>query len=279
MKTAKSFPMVGARAFLFLSLWGLACGADGDSTLFTETRLNDRVLILHHAPWAETMTVVDAGSSLVVVDTWGSLRAAERAAVRIQKAFGKPVSHVINTHHHWDHTFGNQAFKGATVVGHRYCAVDMASSYGDPAVRKSKLEESALLADNGSIRRYVLEVANEAAGDSFRIRTPDHTVEHNDILAIGDLTVLLYHTPGIHTRSNLTIFMEELGIVLGRPEFAGNGPISLERGADASIIARVLRDILGSGSPVRYLIPGHGDAVENPNLDRAVVRLRGMDLK
>lgn len=279
MMTEKSFSLTSARAFLLISLWGMACGATGDSTLFTETRLNDRVLILHHAPWSETMTVVDAGPGLIVVDTWGSLRAAEKAAVRIREIFGKPVSHVINTHHHWDHTFGNRAFQGAEIVGHWFCARDMAASYGNPSVRKTKLEESALLADHDSVRKYVLEVAEEAAADSFRIRMPDRLIQHNDILAVGDLTVLLYQTPGIHTRSNLTVFIEEQGIVFGRREFAGDGPISLERGADPIVIVRVLESILATGRPVRVLIPGHGDAVENPNLKLAAERLRGMVLK
>lgn len=266
--------MYGARGFLLLSLWGLACGATGDSTLFTETRLNDRILILHHAPWSETMTVVDAGPSLIVVDTWGSLRAAEKAAVRIKQIFGKPVSHVINTHHHWDHTFGNQAFKGAVIVGHRFCAGDMAASYGDPTVRKSKLEESAMLADNNVIRRYVLEVAAESAGDAFRLCPPNHPAGERDTLSVGDLTILCYHTPGIHTRSNLTVFIPELGIVFGRWEFAGGGPVRLEPGADPSKIARVLEDILDSGKSIQYLIPGHGEAVEAPDLNTGIKQLK-----
>jgi hypothetical protein len=61
-----------------------AAASPADSAAFTETSLNDRVLILLHAPWAETMTVVDAGPSLIVVDMWGSLKAAEKAKSRIE---------------------------------------------------------------------------------------------------------------------------------------------------------------------------------------------------
>ena len=256
-----------------------ADASPADSAGFTETRLNDRVHIFHHAPWAETMTVVDAGPSLIVVDTWGSQKAADNAKVHIEAVFKKPVSHVINTHHHWDHTFGNQAFKIAMIVGQRFCAEDMRNSYGDPAMRKSKLKESASLADNVSIRRYIQKVEQETAGDGFRLCPPKRPAGDRGILSVGDLTIFLYHTPGIHTRSNMTVFIPELGIVFGRREFAGAAQLKLEPGADPAIIARVLEEILASGKSIQYLIPGHGDAVLNPDLYAVVKRLNGMDSK
>jgi glyoxylase-like metal-dependent hydrolase (beta-lactamase superfamily II) len=252
--------------------------APPDSAGFTEARLSDRVLVLFHAPWAETMTVVDAGPGLVIVDTWGSPRAAGKARKRIDGLFGKPVLFVINTHHHWDHTFGNAAFAGgsARIVGNRFCAGDMVASYGDPKFRHLKLQESARLADNDEIRSYIQGVIAETSGDNFRICPPDLPVGEQDTLSAGDLTIVLYHTPGIHTRSNLTVFIPELGIVSGRSGFAGGGPINLEPGADPAKIARVLESILATGKPVRYLIPGHGEAVESPDLKAAAKRLRGM---
>ncbi|MDM7926037.1 MAG: MBL fold metallo-hydrolase, partial [bacterium] len=97
---------------------------------FGESCLADRVRVLTHAPWAETMTVVDADTCLVVVDTWGSLPAARQAASRIDSLYRKPVRFVINTHHHWDHAFGNAAFPDAGIVGHRFCGPDMLEDYG-----------------------------------------------------------------------------------------------------------------------------------------------------
>jgi len=81
-------------------------------------------------PWLENMTILDAGPSLVVVDTWSSPQAAASTKALIDQRFHKPVSHVINTHHHWDHTFGNQVFSDAVIVGHRLCAEDMKADYG-----------------------------------------------------------------------------------------------------------------------------------------------------
>jgi glyoxylase-like metal-dependent hydrolase (beta-lactamase superfamily II) len=83
------------------------------------------VVVLKGGCWSETMTVIDTGKTLVVVDTYASYKLAEKARVYIDKIFNKPVSHVINTHHHWDHTFGNQVFKNSVIIGHKFCLEDM----------------------------------------------------------------------------------------------------------------------------------------------------------
>jgi glyoxylase-like metal-dependent hydrolase (beta-lactamase superfamily II) len=59
-------------------------------------------------------------SDVVVVDAAGSPRAARIAIKDIKKITKKPVSHLINTHFHGDHTFGNQEylkqFRGLEIV-------------------------------------------------------------------------------------------------------------------------------------------------------------------
>lgn len=248
-----------------------AGGAD-----FTETRLNDRVLLLHHAPWVETMTVLDAGSSLIVIDTWGSLAAAQQAAIRAESVFHKPVRFVVNTHYHWDHTFGNAAFKGAQIIAHRFCTEDMKADYASAEKRKAYFEKSASGTPQASLHEYIHSIGAESSAETFQLLLPNRSVNERETVHAGNLTVLLYHTPGIHTRSNLTVFVPELGIVIGRSEYSNPGRIVLEPGADPAKIARVLEEILATGKPIRYLIPGHGDAIENPDLKPGIARLKGM---
>ena len=107
---------------------------------------------------------------------------------------------------------------------------------------------------------------------------PNRPVGELDTLRLGDLTVLFYHTLGIHTRSNLTVFIPEWGIVFGRREFADPGKIVLEPGADPAKIVRVLEDILASGKPIRYLIPGHGSPAISPDLKAGIEWLKGREV-
>ncbi len=49
--------------------------------------------------------------------------AAEALREEIRKVTDKPITHVIYTHHHWDHMLGGQIFKdeGATFISHENC--------------------------------------------------------------------------------------------------------------------------------------------------------------
>ncbi len=254
---------------LFLCVIVLFAGVTAsraDSPRFEFNRLTDRVCILTHGPWAETMTVVDADTCLVVVDTWGSLSAAREAASFIDSLYRKPVRFVINTHHHWDHTFGNAAFPAAEVVGHRFCGPDMLEDYRDRDVRKHYFIGNAATTPPLSLKDYIAGVGVESADSAFVLVPPVRSSGDRDTLSAGDLTFILYHTPGIHTRSNLTIFVPELGIVIGRSELMDRVNMKLEPGADPAVIERVLEDIRFSGKPIRFLIPGHGQAIADPAL-------------
>ncbi len=240
-----------------------ACQADSPG--FRIDRPADRVYVLTQAPWEETMAVVDADSCLVVVDTWGSLSAAREAASFINRRFHKPVRYVINTHHHWDHTFGNAAFPDADIVGHRFCGPDMLDDYGDKEVRKRYFSDNAATTRDASLRAYIDRVGAESADSAFALVPPVRSSGDRDTLTAGDLTFILYHTPGIHTRSNLTILVPELGILFGRRELAYRANMKLEPGGDPAVIDRVLEDIRRTGRPVRCMIPGHGGAVPDPS--------------
>lgn len=55
-------------------------------------------------------TIIDLGNSTLVVDTFTTIQAAEDLQAAAIYLTGNPVSYVINTHWHSDHTSGNQLF-------------------------------------------------------------------------------------------------------------------------------------------------------------------------
>jgi cyclase len=60
--------------------------------------------------------IVDLGDRTLVFDSLSSPRAAEALKRTAEDVTGKPVSMVVNSHHHLDHSLGNQVFSGATIA-------------------------------------------------------------------------------------------------------------------------------------------------------------------
>jgi glyoxylase-like metal-dependent hydrolase (beta-lactamase superfamily II) len=237
-------------------------------------QVSDRVLVLQMGPWADTMTVLDAGDSLVVVDTYSSQVMAGRAKTEIDAVFGKPVSHVINTHYHWDHTFGNQVFEGAVIVGHRLCREDMETEYGDLAGRLAAVKSIVDGSDPSSDLHKHLSGVYEQLQEGHRLVLPNRLVDDRLELSVGDLTLRLLHAPGLHRRSNLTIHVPELGLVFTRRSFHHTRLPRLEEGVDLEKLIAGFEEIAGDAHPVQYIIPGHGSPLPEPKLSVALGYLK-----
>src|SRR5574337_283668 len=58
----------------------------------------------------------------VVVDTFWDLPHTRRLIETYACVWREPARRVVNTHHNGDHSWGNQLFAGAEIIGHRRCA-------------------------------------------------------------------------------------------------------------------------------------------------------------
>jgi len=234
----------------------------------------ERVTVLQGGAWYDTMTVVDTGKTVVVIDTFASYKLAEKAAAYIAKTLKKPVSHVIDTHHHWDHTFGNQVFKNAVIIGHKFCLEDMKSEYSDPTARLAAIKKALDSMKKDHRGRPFLEEVCEELKNGFSLTLPSLTVDDEYTLKVGDLTFKLYHVPGLHTRSNLTIYVPELGLVFTRRDFHQNDFPSLEAGVDMDKLIHSLEDILSYKKPVKFIMVGHGNPLPDPDISMALAYLK-----
>jgi glyoxylase-like metal-dependent hydrolase (beta-lactamase superfamily II) len=69
--------------------------------------------------------VVMADVGLVVIDTRASHVEADELREELRTLTPLPVRWVIDTHWHWDHTFGNSRFPEAEIWGHDLCRQNM----------------------------------------------------------------------------------------------------------------------------------------------------------
>lgn len=145
--------------------------------------------------WELHLYVIRGNRFNYVVDTGlGSLN-AEPVREYIQKD-SKPVI-VINTHHHWDHIWGNASWQGEILVSHRLCREFIESEW------------DGMMQKNG---RYCQGAAAK--------HLPN--LVFNDTLSFPEDGLTLFHTPG-HTADSISIW-DEADRVLYAGDNIGDSP-------------------------------------------------------
>src|SRR4051794_38722753 len=77
------------------------------------TELAEDVWVARHEWLDVNVTLVRGTSGLLVVDTHASARAAREVVQEVRALGAGDVVAVVNTHEHFDHTFGNGTFRAA----------------------------------------------------------------------------------------------------------------------------------------------------------------------
>jgi cyclase len=116
-------------ALVGLLLFGATSWAQGFPEPRT-VRVNHRVQVLlgpvqHANPLNQgymiNSTVIVGDNGVILVDSGGTAEVGRHIAAAVRRITDKPVTHVVNTHHHGDHYLGNVAFEGATFISSEMC--------------------------------------------------------------------------------------------------------------------------------------------------------------
>lgn len=181
---------------------------------------------------------------VVVIDTQGPPELARLLREKIKETTGKPISHVINTHYHGDHTFGNQYFAEGLIIAHEN-------------TRKALIEKDE--AHRASFRKFF----GEESLKEFSLTLPDATFTDRMILRYGGRTMeLVYAGAKAHTDGDIFVWLPEERVL-----FAGdllyNGRLPLLNDGGTAGALKAIDKITSTGASV--LVPGHGpvSAVED----------------
>ena len=69
--------------------------------------------------------IIVGDDSVIVIDSLRVPSFARDLIKDVKHITNKPISHVIDTHSHWDHSWGNQEFPSAAIIGHDNCLKEM----------------------------------------------------------------------------------------------------------------------------------------------------------
>lgn len=135
---------------------------------------------------------------VIVVDPGGSKQIGEMIIAEIRKVTDKPVTHVINTHHHADHWMGNHAFAQLKpkpqILGHPY------------------MRDTAL--EIGERWLGIIGDMTGGANGGTQVVVPDRLVQGNESLKIGGLELRLVHPPHAHTKGDIAVFIPQEKVLL-----------------------------------------------------------------
>ena len=226
---------------------------------------------------ANTVFIINE-SDVVVVDTQFTLEATRDVMAALKKLTDKPVSYLVNTHWHDDHTFGNQVWKEAypdiEIIAHEQTRVDLATTAvenrkeqvaGGPeaiamfegavtagrALDGTDLSPEERRAYDSTIklaRTYVAEVPG------FTLTLPTITFSDRMVLQRGERTIEIRHFGDGVTRGDAVVWLPAEKILVAGDLV--NDPFPFTYGGDVTGWIESLKAIQALEPAI--LVPGHG---------------------
>lgn len=233
--------------FLLMSWYALAAQAQGSDFSKVEIqtqKLTDNVYMLLGAGGNIGLSVGE-DAVFLIDDQFAPLAPKIKAAVA--RITPKPVQFLLNTHFHFDHTGGNEAFgsEGALIVAH-----------DNVRRRMSSLQLITLL---GNTSRQP---------PSPKAALPVVTVTSELTFHINGDEVHAFHVPRAHTDGDLIVHFRKADVVhMGDTFFNGFYPfIDVSSGGTADGFIAAADRVLALASERTRIIPGHGPLASKADL-------------
>jgi cyclase len=142
-------------------------------------------------------TIIIGEKGVILIDTGFTDEIGKHLAKTIARITPKPVTHIINTHHHGDHTLGNIAFPGATIISSEKC--------------RSELERTGA---------EWIEIVETSTGMKFPNTRPvlaDTVYQENtrvDVTLDG-VRMVLWTPRGSHTAGDMLVYLPDDKVLVG----------------------------------------------------------------
>ena len=189
--------------------------------------------------------------SVVSIDACSTERRTRAYLDRIATVTRAPVTTLINTHHHGDHTYGNSIFGNVTIIGHERCRAEVIST---------GLRGNIGIWDPVDWGSLTLAPPTVTFLDRLRVWSDDVPMD------------VSYAGQPAHTSNDSLIWLPEQQVLFcGDLLFNGGTPFVLMGSVTGAI--EVLTTIVAQ-IPARTIVPGHGDPCGREHVDTTVAYLQ-----
>jgi len=255
MRTAR---LLSLTLFCLVAVVGVSVAADRAITKdYPVTKISDRIYVIYgpyelpnkqNQGFRNNPAFVVTSAGVIVIDPGGGKNVGEMVLKKIRAITDKPVVAVFDTHSHGDHWLGNDAIKRA---------YPKAVIYGHPNMK------AALEAGEGE--RWVKVMNRETQGETAGTVDvgPDKTVNHGEVITIGDRQFRVHYFGSAHTDNDILIEVVEDKVL-----FVGDvvrvKALGSQEGSFKGNIAAIEKLL---SLPVKTFVPGHGPAGGREILD------------
>lgn len=218
--------------------------------------VGDRVHVLREPLLDVNVTLIVGVGEALVVDTLSTAGQATELAAAARAVTPGPWT-VVNTHHHFDHCFGNftlAADPPRPVYAHELAAAALRERPDE--LRRQAYEE---------MRAEQPALAAELAGTP--LLAPTDTVHLETVLDVGGRRVVLRHPGRGHTAGDLVVHVPDADVLVAGDLVEQSGPPAFEESYPLQWPDAVA-ELLRLTTPSTAVVPGHG-AVVDPEFVRA----------
>jgi glyoxylase-like metal-dependent hydrolase (beta-lactamase superfamily II) len=190
--------------------------------------------------------IIVGDDGVLVIDSLRVPSFARELISDVKHLSDKPITHVIDTHSHWDHSWGNEEFPNSTIIGHENCRAEM-------------LDLEALDAWRNKVVSSNERWSEEAKG--VRVTPPNLTFETSMQLYFGGRRIDLRYLGRAHTSGDIFIHLPDDGLL-----FTGD---VAQDGGIPFMLDGYIQDWVGTDARLLELdcerfMAGHGPIGERP---------------
>lgn len=210
----------------------------------------DRVHVLREPLLHVNVTLVVGDGAALLVDTLSTAAQARDLADAARAITPHPWT-VVNTHHHFDHCFGNGTLAAdppRPVYAHELAIAalrDRPDELRRAAYEEIRDEQPALAAQLGDTE----------------LLTPTHPVHSETVLDIGGRRVVLRHPGRGHTDADLVVQVPDADVLVAGDLVEQSGPPAFEESYPLQWPDAVA-ELLRLTTPSTVVVPGHGEPVD-----------------
>jgi cyclase len=188
--------------------------------------------------------------SVVSVDACSTERRTRAYLDRIATVTAAPVTTLINTHHHGDHTYGNCVFGDITIIGHELCRAEVI---------------------RGGLPSYS-GIFEPVEWGELTLAPPTVTLTDRLQVWSGDMPIeVSYVGRPAHTTNDCIVWLPRQEVLFcGDLLFNGGTPFLLMGSVTGAI--DVLTSVVAP-IPARVIVPGHGSPCGRDLIDTVVAYL------